>query len=69
MADDDREVSVKAKEDPDMQRATNIVELHYGIKVKHIQGDNAGLREARREVDRVLEKLEGDSLRKKRSRE
>lgn len=66
-ADDNRELSVKAKEDPDMQRASDLVELHYGVKTKHMQGEDAGLRQARREVDMVLEKLEGNSLDNKRS--
>ncbi len=59
---------MKAKEDPDMQRATDLVELHYGVKMKHMQGEDAGLRQARKEVDMVLEKLEGSSARNKGSR-
>lgn len=51
-----------------MQRATDLVELHYGVKMKHMQGEDAGLRRARREVDMVLEKLEENSLKEKRSR-
>ena len=41
-----------------MQRATDLVDLHYSVKMKHVQGDDAGLRQARREVDMVLQKLE-----------
>ena len=69
-ADDDRELNVKAKEDPDMQRATDLVELHYGVKMKHVRvpGEDAELRRARREVDSVLEKLEGNGLKEKRPR-
>lgn len=52
----------KAGEDPDMQRAIDLVELHYGVKMKHVQGEDAALRQARREVDMVLEKLEGHGL-------
>lgn len=59
---------MEAKEDLDMERATDLVELHYSVKMKHMQGEDAGLRQARREVDLVLEKLEGSSLKKKRSR-
>lgn len=60
---------MKAKEeDPDMQRVTDLVELHYGVKMMHIQGENAGLRQARREVDVVLEKLEGHRLENKGNR-
>ena len=46
-----------AAEDPDMQRATDLVELHYGVKVKHTQGLDSGLLQARRDVERVLEGL------------
>ena len=46
-----------AAEDPDMQRATDLVELHYGVKVKHAQGLDSGLLQARRDVERVLEGL------------
>lgn len=67
-ADDDRELNAKAKADSNMQRATDLVELHYGVKMKHMQGEDAGLRQARSEVDMVLEKLEGNSLREKRGR-
>ena len=45
-------------DDPDMQRATDLVELHYGVKMNHMEGEDAGLRQARRDVDKVLEKLE-----------
>ena len=45
-----------------MQRAIDLVELHYGVKMKHAQGEDAALRQARREVDMVLEKLEGHGL-------
>ena len=48
----------KAEDDPDMQRATNLVELHYGIKSNHMEGEDADLRQARLDVDRVLNKLE-----------
>lgn len=51
-----------------MQRATDLVELHYGVKIKHSQGEDAGLRRARREVDMLLEKLGGSNSKEKRSR-
>ena len=41
-----------------MQRAIDLVDLHYGVKMNHMQGEDEGLRQARRDVDRVLEKLE-----------
>ena len=46
-----------AAEDPDMQRATDLVELHYEVKVKHVQGLDNRLVQARRDVDRALEDL------------
>lgn len=49
--------------EPDMQRATDLVDLHYGVKMNHMQGEDEGLKQARRDVDRVLEKLEGRSSR------
>ena len=59
---DDGALDVKAGEDPDMQRALDLVELHYGVKMKHVQGEDAALTQARREVDMVLEKAERHSL-------
>ena len=56
---------MKATEDPDMQRATDLVDLHYGVKMKHVQCDDTGLRQARKEVDKVLEKLENHSVKRK----
>ena len=41
-----------------MQRATDLVELHYGVKVKHAQGLDPGLVKARRDVERVIGRLE-----------
>ncbi|KAL8745643.1 MAG: hypothetical protein Q9190_002247 [Brigantiaea leucoxantha] len=44
--------------DPDMQRAIDLVELHYGLKVKHMNGEDQGLTLARRNVDFIINKLE-----------
>lgn len=33
------------------------MDLHYGVKEKHLQGVDMGLRQARIEVNKVLEKL------------
>ena len=41
-----------------MRRATDLVELHYGVKMKHMQGEDAGLKQARKDVDMVLKKLD-----------
>ncbi|MCJ1485045.1 hypothetical protein MMC06_005218 [Schaereria dolodes] len=43
--------------DPDLQRAIDLVDLHYGVKVKHMQGSDMGLQRARSEVQGVMEKL------------
>lgn len=40
-----------------MQRATDLVELHYGVKVKHASGIDRELMEARRDVEAVMERL------------
>ncbi|MCJ1252624.1 hypothetical protein MMC24_000430 [Lignoscripta atroalba] len=45
--------------DPDLQRAIDLVDLHYGVKVKHMQSLDMGLRQARLDVNAVLEKLKG----------
>ncbi len=37
----------------------NLMDLHYGVKLKHMRGEDQGLKEARREVDEVLERLRG----------
>ena len=43
------------EEDTDLQRALDLVDLHYSVKMKHVQGQDMGLKEARAEVDRVLQ--------------
>ena len=45
-------------DDVDMKRVMDLVELHYGVKLNYKQGEDAGLRKARTDVERVLEKLE-----------
>ncbi|KAL8871856.1 MAG: hypothetical protein Q9174_002399 [Haloplaca sp. 1 TL-2023] len=44
--------------DPDMKRALDLMELHHGVKMKHVHGEDQGLMQARRNVDAVLAKLE-----------
>ncbi|KAL8729828.1 MAG: hypothetical protein Q9166_004469 [cf. Caloplaca sp. 2 TL-2023] len=44
--------------DPDMERAMDLVELHNEVKMKHVRGEDHGLKQARRDVDAVLVKLE-----------
>ena len=41
-------------DDPDLQRALDLVDLHYGVKMKHVQGQDMALKKAREEVQRVL---------------
>ena len=59
---DELEQSKNIEEDPDLQRAADLVTLHHDVKMKHVQGEDAGLKQARRDVDRVLERLEGKSF-------
>ena len=43
--------------DLDLQRAIDLVDLHYGVKEKHMRGVDMSLSQARIDVNRVLEKL------------
>ena len=43
--------------DPDLQRAIDLINLHYGLKEKHTHGVNKELEQARIDVDRVLESM------------
>ncbi|MCJ1234421.1 hypothetical protein MMC14_002382 [Varicellaria rhodocarpa] len=45
------------EDDLDLQRAIDLVDLHYGVKKKHMQGVDMNLSQARTDVNRVLEKL------------
>ena len=47
--------------DQDMHRATDLVDLHYNVKGKHLQGNDRELKQARHDVDAVLLKLDGKS--------
>ena len=58
---------MKADEDPDLQRASDLLNLHQGVKMKHIQGEDTALTQARREVDMVMEKLAENSIKQKRT--
>ncbi|MCJ1243077.1 hypothetical protein MMC30_000274 [Trapelia coarctata] len=51
------------KEDPDLQRAMDLVDLHYGVKERHMQGADMGLQKARTDVQRAMEKLRGEKQR------
>ncbi|KAI4093970.1 MAG: hypothetical protein LQ348_001575 [Seirophora lacunosa] len=53
--------SQEVNNDPDMQRALDLLELHHGVKMKHVQGEDRGLTQARKEVDTVLASLENAS--------
>ncbi|KAL8944163.1 MAG: hypothetical protein Q9216_000587 [Gyalolechia sp. 2 TL-2023] len=43
--------------DLDMERAMDLMALHHGVKMKHVQGENRELVQARKDVDAVLAKL------------
>lgn len=47
----------KVESDPDMERAMDLMELHYGVKVKHVQREDNRLIQARKDVDAVLAEL------------
>ncbi|KAL2008824.1 hypothetical protein VTN00DRAFT_7018 [Thermoascus crustaceus] len=48
-------------QNPDLQRAKDLIDLHYGVKVKHVQDHGAtvdeDLRRSREDVNRVLAEL------------
>ena len=50
--------SRRGDNDPDMERAMDLMELHHGVKMKHVHGEDRGLIQARKDVDAVLAKLE-----------
>ena len=43
--------------DPDLQRAMDLVDLHYGVKEKYSQGKDMSLEAARAEVHKVLQDI------------
>ena len=49
------------KNDPDLQRAIDLVDLHYGVKMKHVQKLDTGLQKARLDVKAVEERLRSGS--------
>lgn len=46
-----------AQTDEDVQRAKDLVELHYNVKMKHAEGHSGDLKQARSDVDAVLQRL------------
>ena len=48
------------KNDVDLQRAINLMDLHYGFKMKHVQNLDMGLQKARFDVNGAVEKLRED---------
>lgn len=48
------------EDDGDLQRALDLMELHYGVKEKHIQGIDMGLQKARHDVEKALGHLNMD---------
>ena len=55
MASDER-----SKGDTDLQRAKNLVELHYGVKLKYVEeGMDADVQKAREDVGLVYRHLSG----------
>ena len=57
-----KEQRQQQEEDSDLQRAKDLVQLHYSVKIAHADGAvDEGLLEARRAVREVLDELEDDS--------
>lgn len=54
---DHRVKGIPKNEDLDLCRAIDLLELHYGVKIKHVRGEEKGLIHARKEVEGVLEML------------
>ncbi|KAJ9312555.1 hypothetical protein DTO271D3_7102 [Paecilomyces variotii] len=61
---DNAESRAKPEENqnPDLQRAKDLIDLHYNVKMKHMRGQqpgtvDEGLRKARDDVSRVLREL------------
>ncbi|KAL6715863.1 hypothetical protein ACLMJK_006824 [Lecanora helva] len=56
---DRKPISEKTKmNDVDMQRVTDLMDLHHGVKIGHVRGEDAGLKQAREDIDRVIQNLE-----------
>ena len=49
---------LKSEGDADLQRALDLVELHHGVREKHLQGTDESLMAARRGVNKVLADLQ-----------
>lgn len=48
----------EARASPDLQRALDLVDLHYSVKEKYVNGAGVeGLQEARRNVERALSSM------------
>ena len=43
----------KSSDDPDLQRAKDLIQLHYSVKMPHSNGEDKGLLEARRSVEEL----------------
>ena len=41
-----------------MQRAKDLVDLHYNVKIRHVEEHDGELKRARSDVDAVLQRLE-----------
>ena len=54
------------KPDADLQRAFDLMDLHYNVKEKWVQGEDMGLQQARRAVEDVVAGMSaGDSQRRR----
>ena len=53
-------IGVVDKDDVDLQRAIDLMDLHYGLKMKHVQSLDMDLHKARIEVNGALQRLKED---------
>ena len=49
--------SERTEENPDLQRALDLMDLHYGVKIRHMEHGEAELEKAREGVRKVIENL------------
>ena len=57
-ADQDHDVQSQSKDDADLRRVTDFLDLHENVKVRYDRAQDAGLQQARTMVASVLHKLE-----------
>jgi hypothetical protein len=46
-------IAESTEDDPDLQRAKDLIQLHYSVKMPHATGEDKGLLEARSSVKKL----------------